>query len=104
VRSHATTPPASFVGETLRPSRRDLNRRCRLAWQLVLSSSGRCYERWQMAGTEARVSFGEVVPEIGSVMVYIMSQLCSLVPREYRGGVITHGSSKLLISQNRVLR
>jgi hypothetical protein len=57
-----------------------------------------------MAGTEARVSFGEVVPEIGSVMVYIMSQLCSLVPREYRGGVITHGSSKLLISQNRVLR
>ncbi len=59
-------------------------------------------EAW--AGTDASVCFGDVVPEIGLVMVHIMSRLRSLVPREYRGSVITHGSSKLLISQNRVLR
>jgi acetoacetate decarboxylase len=59
-------------------------------------------EAW--AGTEVSVSFAEVAPEANPMTAHIMSRLGSLVAREYRGGFITHGSSKLLISQNRVLR
>jgi acetoacetate decarboxylase len=59
-------------------------------------------EAW--AGTEASASFGAVTPGATPMMAHILPSLHSLVVREYRGGFITHGSNKLLISQNRVLR
>jgi len=54
--------------------------------------------------SDVRVTFGDVSLLTNPIMAHIMPKLQTLVVKEYRAGVVTRGSSQLLISRNRVLR
>lgn len=68
----------------------------------LMASEAQIDQAWIAA--EMRVSFGDVSPLTNPIMAHIIPKLKTLVVKEYRAGVITRGSSRLLISRNRVLR
>lgn len=73
-----------------------------LSEPILIGAEATIDEAWVGSGSSVR--YGDVTWEANPLAFHILPKLQTLVVREYRAGVVTHGSSKLLISENRVLR